>query len=293
MAQNADTELAGSDTGRCLNCGEALHGAFCAACGQRSVPANPTVAQLTSDAWHELSGYDGRIASTCRGLLHPGRLTLDYLQGRRATYLPPLRLYLIVSLLYFVVAAAAPNIGARSGELTGPGGIRIGVTTGDDSEMSEADRARLLKQIDGEAPWYVRPVLRAVTADREGFRARMFSTMPRVFFALLPVFAAIVALFYRGRTFPASLVFAVHLHAFAFLLFTISESSKFAGSQLLAGVVGVVSAVVFAAYSLVALRAVFGGSWLMTLAKALGIGIVYLIVSVPAFFIILLWASVV
>ena len=43
--------------------------------------------KLAGDAWQELSGYDGRIAATFRGLLHPGRLTLEYLQGRRARYL--------------------------------------------------------------------------------------------------------------------------------------------------------------------------------------------------------------
>src|SRR6185503_15425032 len=118
MAQNASTELAQSDAGRCLNCGEVLGGAFCSACGQRSVPINPTVSELAGDAWNELSGYDGRIAATFRHLLRPGQLTVDYLQGRRARYLSPVRLYLICSVVYFLVAAAAPQ---------GVGGIRIGV----------------------------------------------------------------------------------------------------------------------------------------------------------------------
>ena len=77
---------------RCLNCGADLHGAFCADCGQRAVPANPTIAELAGDAWQELSGYDGRIAATFKGLLRPGLLTVDYLQGRRARYLSPIRL---------------------------------------------------------------------------------------------------------------------------------------------------------------------------------------------------------
>ena len=46
----------------CLNCGAALHGSFCSACGQRSVPPDPTVDEVAGDAWQELSGYDGRIA---------------------------------------------------------------------------------------------------------------------------------------------------------------------------------------------------------------------------------------
>ena len=85
----------------CLNCGAELDGAFCSACGQRSVPADPTVAELAGDAWQELSGYDGRIAATFRSLLQPGRLTLDYLSGKRARYLSPLKLYFTLSLIYF------------------------------------------------------------------------------------------------------------------------------------------------------------------------------------------------
>jgi hypothetical protein len=82
---------------RCLNCGTPLSGPFCSSCGQRAVPQNPTVAELTNDAWQELSGYDGRIMATVRGLLRPGQLTSTYLAGRRAHFLPPLRIYLIVS----------------------------------------------------------------------------------------------------------------------------------------------------------------------------------------------------
>ena len=34
-----------------LNCGAALHGSFCSACGQRSVPPDPSVAEVAGDAW--------------------------------------------------------------------------------------------------------------------------------------------------------------------------------------------------------------------------------------------------
>ena len=216
------------EPGRCLNCGAPLHGPFCAACGQRAVPANPTVRELAGDAWQELSGYDGRIMATLRGLLRPGLLTREYINGRRAQYLPPLRIYLIVSVLYFVVAASAPNLGGRTAD--GPAGLRITVDNQDGTQMSEEERAQMRAQLD-ESPWFLRPMLRAMLEDPAGFRQRMFTVMPRVFFALLPVFAGIVALFYRQRTFPASLVFAVHLHAFAFIAFALAEALKFTGRE--------------------------------------------------------------
>jgi hypothetical protein len=129
-----------------------------------------------------------------------------------------------------------------------------------------------------------------VIEDPEGFRARVLTVMPRVFFALLPVFAAIVAVFYRGRTFPTSLVFAVHVHAFAFVVFTVTEVVKFTRSPMLAAAVGLIGLLAFTVYSVRALRAVFGGGWWMTQLKALAIGVIYGAASVPAFVLMLLWA---
>jgi hypothetical protein len=117
--------------------------------------------------------------------------------------------------------------------------------------------------------------------------------MPRVFFALLPVFAGIVALFYRARRFPTALVFAAHLHAFAFLILTVPEASKLLRWQPLTAVVAALAGVTLVAYTLAGLRAVYGGGWPTTIVKGAGIAFVYVLASVPAFFIILIWASLV
>jgi hypothetical protein len=278
----------------CLNCGAPLSGTFCAACGQRVVPADPTVAEFAGDAWQELSGYDGRIASTCKALMHPGQLTRDYLSGRRARYLSPVRLYLTASVIYFLVAAAAPTptLSQSPTEVRGPG-IRIAVLDDRGNPLlTEADRADLEAQLQ-QASWPTRWLLNAIARDPLAFREHLFTVMPRVFFALLPIFAAIVWLFYRQRRFPAALVFAAHLHAVAFLVFAVSEGMKFSRQPVVIGVTTFVATVVFAVYALQSTRAVFGGSWPRTLAKLTGIGIVYLISAVPAFLIMLLWASLV
>jgi uncharacterized protein DUF3667 len=277
---------------RCLNCGADLHGPFCAGCGQRAVPPDPTVKELAGDAWQELTGYDGRIAATIRGLLRPGRLTIEYIRGHRATYLPPVRVYLIASLVYFVVAAAAPPTPARrAGEVNGPVGIRLGLWSTSNPDLTDEDRAELRKSTE-EAPWMLRPMLRGLAEDPESVRARLFTTMPRVFFAMLPVFAAILALFYRGRRFPTHLVFAAHVHAFAFAALTLSEAVKFTRNDVVQAVVGLAMVLILLGYGLRALKAVYGGGWVRTVAKAAGIGFIYLVASIPAFMIILTWAAI-
>jgi hypothetical protein len=279
---------------RCLNCQAELHGTFCAACGQRSVPANPTVRELAGDAWHELTGYDGRVATTFRDLLHPGRLTIEYLQGRRARYLSPVRLYLIASVVYFLVAAVAPaDPGQSPAEIRGPGGLRIGVWDDQrNAALSEEERAAMRAEI-AEEVWPIRVLLQSIERDPEAFRARLFTIMPRVFFGMLPIFAGIVAIFYRRRRFPTALVFAVHIHAFAFLMFTISEAVKFTRTPVVAVPITLAVTIGFAIYALTALRVVFGGGWPGTIARALGIGVTYLVTAIPAFIIILIWASLV
>src|SRR5262245_26883211 len=103
----------------CLNCGAALTGQFCAACGQRALPPHPTVRELAGDAFAEFSGWDGKFAETIRLLFtKPGELTRQWLEGRRVHFISPLRLYLTASLLFFLVAAAAPNLRSTDGKVS-------------------------------------------------------------------------------------------------------------------------------------------------------------------------------
>jgi hypothetical protein len=256
------------------------------------VPPDPTIKELAGDAWQELTGYDGRIAATLRGLLHPGRLTIEYLRGHRATYLPPVRVYLIASLVYFVVAAAAPPTPPRrAGEVNGPVGIRLGLWSTSNKELTDQDRAELREDVES-APALLRPLLRGLVKDPEKVRAQLFTTMPRVFFAMLPVFAAILALFYRGRRFPTHLVFATHVHAFAFTALVLAEAVKFTRNDIVQAVVGLAMVLLVLGYGLRALKAVYGDGWVRTVAKAAAIGVIYLVASIPAFVIMLTWAAI-
>jgi hypothetical protein len=94
----------------CLNCGSQLRGQYCAACGQRSRSRLISLWELISDAFGDLFEIDSRLWQTLIPLLtRPGSLTHDYLQGRRARYMPPFRMYLVLSLLFFVVAFFDPR----------------------------------------------------------------------------------------------------------------------------------------------------------------------------------------
>lgn len=271
----------------CLNCGAQLGDRFCAACGQRDIPAYPTVRELAEDAFAELSGWDGRFAVTIRSLIaRPGMLTREFLRGRRARYISPLRLYLVASLVYFVIAAAAPELESESRDgVTVSRGVQVSVTTGG------SDRATALRQIE-DAPAAIRPFLRRALEDPQGLKRGIYETMPRVLFALLPVFAFIVALFYRGRRYPEHLYFAIHLHAFIFLALTIPELLSFTRSRMLSDGASIAVAIWIAVYATLAFRHVYGGSLVRTIAKELGIAATYGLGALPAFILMVYWVSI-
>ena len=280
----------------CLNCGALLSGPFCSSCGQRDIPPYPSVRELAVDAFWELSGWDGRFASTVRALVRrPGQLTLEFLEGRRARYISPLRLYLMCSLVYFVVAAAAPDVRLDDGRTLFMGlrvssapppdtstqsrpqrvGDAVNQSFNQGQELTEAQRAEALADIE-RAPEVMQPFLRRSVTDPAGFKRGILQAMPRMLFALLPVFAAIVALFYRGRKYPEHLYFAIHLHAFVFLALAINELLKFTQMPVLIAVVASFVLLSIPVYATVAFRRAYGGSLMMTLTKEAGIGVLYL-----------------
>jgi hypothetical protein len=277
---------------RCLNCGAERQGPFCSACGQRAIAAYPSVHEMVGDAWAELSGYDGRIARTLRLLMRrPGALTIEALEGRRARYVSPVRLYLVASLVYFVCAAAIPNIRTPPPAVIPGSGVNIVVDgSGDSTPLSPEERERALKDID-RAPWWLQAFLRPVVVDPAGFRTRFLQTLPRVLFALVPVFAGIVALFYRRRGFVQHLVFAVHLHAAIFITLAVRELSQLTGTLVVLRVFEATAAVAIVVYSLVAFRRVYRESWPRVLVKGVGIAAVYGLVGVAALAVTTLWAG--
>ncbi|HSG88072.1 MAG TPA: DUF3667 domain-containing protein [Pseudomonadales bacterium] len=89
---------------RCLNCGEVLEGPFCGRCGQRRDLRPLSLVALLWDLLVEVLDTDARVWRTLRTLvLRPGQLTLDWMHGRRTRHVPPLRLYLVLNLIAFLV----------------------------------------------------------------------------------------------------------------------------------------------------------------------------------------------
>ncbi len=103
-------DLPPGESPTCLNCGTRLRGQYCGSCGQRSRSRLISIWQLMREAFGDLFELDSRLWKTLIPLLiRPGQLTRDYLEGRRARYMPPFRTYLVLSVVFFVVVFFDPQ----------------------------------------------------------------------------------------------------------------------------------------------------------------------------------------
>jgi hypothetical protein len=97
----------GEAVGPCPNCGKPMIGAYCAVCGQERDTHRRSIRQLLHAVFEDIVGFDSRILRTALALLfQPGELTNAFREGRTQRYLPALRLYLFVSLIFFLTLSA-------------------------------------------------------------------------------------------------------------------------------------------------------------------------------------------
>lgn len=94
-------EAGAASEGVCTDCGAAVSSRFCADCGQ-PVHVHRTLAHLAEEVLHGVLHFDGRIWRTLPLLmLNPGRLTREWVQGRRTRYVSPLAMFLFTVFLAF------------------------------------------------------------------------------------------------------------------------------------------------------------------------------------------------
>ncbi len=126
----------------CANCSTSLRGSFCHACGQSA--HNPVrhfshaVEEVFESFWH----LDGRIFQTLRDLPFPGRVANRYLGGHRVSYVAPLRLFLVLSVLTVLFAQLAVEV------LMHDGGISLnGVEGANTAEEVELRRSEVVAEL--------------------------------------------------------------------------------------------------------------------------------------------------
>ena len=248
----------------CANCGASAPGEYCAGCGQETREL-PTAAEFLRESVEHFLSLDSKALRTLARLLFtPGGLTLEYLAGRRARYMRPLRLYLWISIL---TIAATETFGLHLGlRLSSHGGIYLLDSARRAPAERRNTRADELRPMEFILDHFDTPGLRRFkamsTEEQSRFMSRQRHRYLQYFLLLLvPVFALILELCYRNRRRPYAEHLVFYLHAQSFLLVMLLMEAK------LPGVVALVMSLWVIAYFVLALKRVYGGGWVDTFVR--------------------------
>ena len=98
----------------CLNCGTTVIGKYCHNCGQENIDPKESIWHLILHFFNDVTHFDGKFFSTLKDLLFkPGFLSKEYVKGRRASYLNPIRMYLFTSFIFFLVFFSVYHISEK------------------------------------------------------------------------------------------------------------------------------------------------------------------------------------
>jgi hypothetical protein len=192
----------------CANCATPLQGPWCHACGQSGEEFHRSIFRLCGEVVEGLLHMDGRLWRTLPDLMvRPGRLTRAYLEGHRAPQIPPLRLFLVVLLMIFLVGglttATNPGRPARSPTAAGatqPQKRLEEFTPQERATLAEKFRAGTSKlDFDAEskpaADWLRERIVRTLQ-DPERFFLILEQWSERFAFLMLPISALLLSLLF-------------------------------------------------------------------------------------------------
>lgn len=278
----------------CPNCAHPAPLAYCPQCGQAQHALHRSLRAWAGELLDTFAGWDGKIPQTLWLLFrYPGRLTAEYLAGRRARYLPPLRLYLLLVVVLVLANRVSPTQGglvqinlqkvAEGATHEDPAPRPAGrAATPAPSAAAPRAAAPLDTGLTRSGPW--RKLKRSMFGGRvralermdpgaraEAVRSAFLAKVGNMFFVLVPVFALLTRALYwrRPLVYAEHLVFALHMHALA--------AGALAVVALLPEGWAAIPVVAAPAALFVALRRVFGGSRRRTALRFAALSVAYLV----------------
>lgn len=201
------------DDTECQNCGHQVLEIYCPHCGQKNTETRQSFAHLVAHFAEDLTHYDGAFWKTIKYLIfRPGKLTVSYLEGKRQLYVPPVKLYIFISFITFLLIGIMPEKKAGNSEagsnyiaVDSSGDIEID-TKGDEKKaksypLSSGETVNSLKQLDSlnAIPGKVTGIeyafiKKAIEFENgqvplEDFGEAFVHTLPKVLFIYMPIFA--------------------------------------------------------------------------------------------------------
>ncbi len=282
-------EAAIPDDAKCRNCAAPLAGQYCSACGQRHKLRVITLWELFRSLIGDLFELDSRLWRSLLPLVfRPGFLTREYLSGKRAFYTPPLRMYLVLSVTFFLLL----SIGSDDSDLE----ISLNdldITLNDGTELSDEHPETTLAQCEEIeiSGIFGSAALQSALRERckrfvvEGFGQFLKDVgenIPKMMFFLLPLIALFMKFLYLGsnRYYVEHLLFFVHYHSAFFLMLTVSLlleklTGQLSGLSWVSPLVSLLIVIYMPIYLWQGIKNVYGQHWVVRIFKTVFLFIAY------------------
>ncbi len=298
-------------TNHCLNCGRTLGEVYnyCPNCGQENTHLKVSFGTLLMDTIATYFAVDGKIGQTVKPFFaKPGYLTNKFLEGMRATYLHPIRMYVVVSLFYFFVLTLYGTDLMRSADIgSGPTDMvafdyQDSLTSEDDYVITFGNKYNISKRLlegtitlakndtltatqiadslqvkedDSFRRFFIERTVRIQRSDREALTGYIIKNLSIMMFLLMPIFALILKILYirSKRLYIEHLVHALHLHAFAYFIYGFSlllYHYYISTGWILSG-----SFLLVSIYAYISFRKVYMQKWFKTMVKFFLVGWIY------------------
>ena len=288
----------------CPNCQTPLAGQYCYHCGQNQRGMDRFFWSLVSEAFENIFSFDSRTARTLFALfLRPGFLATEYVAGRRARYIQPLRLYLIASILFFLFLSAQNLFSAQSPVTFMSDGAGVEVSTQDSEQQAEQNAEKDAAYVEADSTLnnihaniqlpgltaeqntklgnkleaQTRKAVELAKEDPRDLISMLLDIAPPVLFVLLPIFALILKLAYLGSGlyYTQHLILAVHNHSFIFLALLLEGLLTPVEQSIGTEIPSTVLSIWIPIYMYMSLLRVYGQGYFITLLKFTGLGLIY------------------
>lgn len=276
-------------TPNCTNCSYKFIYAnnYCPVCGQKNHNLRIPLKHLLEEIIETTLHFDSKTIRTVKKLLlKPGFLSLEFNSGRRADYVPPIRLYVLISFVFFFLLSFLS--GGHKSETDSPGkhktesGITFSYGQINSKELSglsatQVDSLMATKKIEqtGMNKYIIHKLQKIANSSSAEFIHLLMKNISYMMFLLMPLFGAWIYLFNRKQLYYyiEGLTISVHFHGFAFLIFTIMLLlSAIASMEIFI----LLAFMVIPIYMLLMFKRVMKQSWFMTIIKTIIIGVLYM-----------------
>ena len=291
----------------CLNCGATFDKSanYCPCCGQKNTSSRLKLSEVISQFLTDYIALDSYIWKTLKLLFFaPGKLTKEFVSGKRKAYVPPFRLYIFLSFIYFFALAFTANPDTKGSEPfinldTNPetSGLTVQI---DSTKTRQAEEDSSFIKIEprpevkgqSESPSAIEQFFvsqaNKVNKNPELFMNSLVREVSIAMFFMLPIFGALLLLFHYKREpyYVSHLIHSVHIHAFLFALFTLAIVENFITDWF--GFVG--GSLVSVIYLVVSIKRVYNQKLWAAILKTLIIFFLYVVILIIAAIVVLLIA---